>query len=76
MPGHRYKPSEYALPQIVQTFGNLLYTLEEYHSTHTYQVVSRFCELEAIDYMLLRYLNTGVKPVEEFSDNWLFDGEM
>jgi len=76
MPGHRCTQSEYALQQVVETFGNLLYSLEEHHLTHTYQVVFRFCELEGIDYLLLRYLNTDALPFEEFSEGWLFDDEV
>jgi len=42
--------------------------LEEQRSTRTYQVVLRFCELENINYLLLRDLNTGALPFEEFSE--------
>jgi len=75
MSGHRYTHAEYALSQVVETFGNLLYTLAEHHLTHTYRVVLRFCELENIDYLVLRYLNTGALPYKEFSEEWLYDGE-
>jgi hypothetical protein len=33
---------------------------------HTYAVVFRVCELENIDYLVLRYLNTGAIPLEEY----------
>jgi len=75
MPGHRYTQSEYALQQVVETFGNLLYSLQENHLTHTYQVVFRFCQLEGIDYLVLRYLNTGLLPFEEFSEEQWYDDE-
>ena len=68
MPGHRYTQSEYALHQIVESFGNLLFSLEERHLTHTYRVVLRFCELENIDWLVLRYLRTGLLPFEEYSE--------
>jgi len=68
MPGHRYTLSEYALQQVVELFGNLLYSLEEQRSFHTYCQVFRFCELENIDYLVLRYLHTGLLPFEEFSE--------
>jgi len=67
MPGHRYTQSEYALQQVVESFGNLLFSLEEQCLTHTYRVVYHFCELESIDYLVLRYLRTGLLPFEEFS---------
>ena len=67
--------SEYALQQVVELFGNLLIQLEEAHLTHTYQTVFRFCQLENIDYLVLRYLNTGALPFEEWAEEWLFDGE-
>ena len=68
MPGHKYTHSEYALQQVVESFGNLLFTLEEQHLTHTYRVVFRFCELENIDYLVLTYLRTGLLPFKEFSE--------
>jgi hypothetical protein len=75
MSGHRYTQTEYALQRVVKSFGLLLYELAEYHLTHTYTVVFRFCQLENIDYLVLSYLNTGDLPFEEFSEEWLFDVE-
>jgi hypothetical protein len=74
MPGHQYTPAEYELRKVVETFGNFLSELAEHLSTHTYAVVFRFCQLEGIDYLVLRYLNTGTLPYKEFSEEWLFDG--
>jgi len=76
MPGRRNTQSKYALQQVVETFGNHLYSLEEDCLTHTYWVILRFCELEDIDYLVLRYLNTGLFPFEEFSEEWLFNREV
>ena len=76
MPGHRYKPAEYALQRIVESFGNLLFELAEHRLTHPYAVVYRYCELENIDYLVLRYHNTGALPFEEFSEEWLNDREI
>jgi len=76
MPGHRYTQSEYALQQVVEAFGNLLFSLEEQRLTYTYQVVFHFCELENINYLVLRYLNTGALLFEEFSEEWLFEAEV
>ena len=39
-------------------------------------MVISFCELENIEYLDLRYLNTGLLPFEEFSEDWLFDGKV
>ena len=75
MPGRRLTQSEYALQQIVQLFGNLLFSLHEHNVIHTYQVVFRFAQFENIDYLVLRYLNTGFLPFEEFSEDLLFDEE-
>ena len=75
MPGHRCTHSEYALQQIVEMFGNLLFSLHEHSLTHTYRVVFLFARLEDIDYLVLPYLNTGLLPFEEFSDDLLFDEE-
>jgi hypothetical protein len=76
MPVHQYTPAEYALPRIVESFGNFLFALAEHQLTHTYNVVLRFCQLEDIDYLVLRYLNTGALHFEEFSEEWLFDYEV
>jgi len=68
MPGHPYTPAEYALQKVVKSFGNLLFELAEHQLIHTYAVVFRFFQLEDIDYLVLRYLNTGALPFEEFSE--------
>jgi len=73
MPGHRYTPYEYALQRVVELFGNLLFSLHEHNQIHTYQVVFRFAQLEIIDYLVLRNLNTGLLPFEEFSEDQYFD---
>jgi hypothetical protein len=75
MLGHRYTPAEYTLQQIVESFAYLFVQLEVAHSTHTYWVVYRFCELENINYLVLRYLNPGALPFEDYSKEWSFDGE-
>ena len=75
MPGHRYTPAEYALTQVVETFGNHLFTLHEHNLIHTYRVVLRFVQLENIDYLVLRYLNTGLLPFEEFSEDGSWNEE-
>jgi hypothetical protein len=75
MPGHRYTPAKHALQMVVESFGNLLFKLSEHRLTHTYAVVLHCCQLENIDYLLLSYLNTGTLPVEEYYEEWLFDGE-
>jgi hypothetical protein len=75
MPGHQYTPVEYALERVVESFGNLLFKLAEHHLTQVYTVVFRFCQLDNIDYLVLRSLNTGALSFEEFSEEWLFDDE-
>jgi len=76
MPGHHYTPAEYALQQKVVSFARLLSELEEHRLTHIYTVVLLFCQYENIDYLVLRYLNTGALPFEEYSEEWLFDREI
>jgi hypothetical protein len=76
MSGQRLTQCEYALKQVVELFGNLLIQLEEAHLTHTFQVVFCFCQLENIDYLVQRYINTGALPFEEWAEEWLFDGEV
>jgi hypothetical protein len=76
MSGQSLTQSEYALQKIVKSSGDLLFQLVEAHLTHTYQVVFRFCQLENINYPMLRYLNTGALPFEEWAKEWLHDGEI
>jgi hypothetical protein len=71
MPRHPYTPAKYALQRVIVSFSNLLMKLAEPHSTHTYAVVFRFCQLESIDYLIVRYLNTSALPFTEFSEEWL-----
>jgi len=73
MAGRKLTQSEYALQRVVESFGKLLFSLSEHNLTQTYRVVFRFAELENIDYLVLRYLNTGLLPFEEFSEELLFD---
>jgi hypothetical protein len=76
MSGQHLTQSGFALQRTVELFGNLLTQLEEARLTHTYQVVFRFCQIENIEYLVLRYLNTGALPFEEWAEEWLFDGEV
>jgi len=76
MSGQHLTQSAYALQRVVGLFGELRTQLEEAHQIHTYRVVFRFCQLENIDYLVLRYLNTGTLPFEEWVEEWLFDGEV
>jgi hypothetical protein len=76
MSGRRLTQSEYALQRVVELFGDLLIQLEDARLTHTYQVVIRFCQLENIEYLVLRSLNTGTLPFDKWAEEWLFDGEV
>jgi hypothetical protein len=76
MSGRRLSQSEYALQQVVVLFGELLLQLEEAGLTCTYQDVFRFCELQNIHYLVLRYVNTGAGPFQEWAEEWLHDGEV
>jgi hypothetical protein len=75
MPGHQFTPAEYALQKVVESFGNLLFELAVHQLTHPYAGVYHFCQLENIDYLVLRYLNTSALPYDMFSEDWLFDGD-
>jgi len=76
MADHRYTANEYALQRLVESFGNLVFQLTKHHLTHTYIVVVRFGQAENIDYLVLRYSNTGTLPFEESSEEWSFDGKV
>jgi hypothetical protein len=76
MSGRHLTKSEFALQTVVKLFGNLLIQLEDARLTYTYQVVFRFCQLENIEYLVLRYLNTAALPLEEWAEEWLFDREV
>jgi hypothetical protein len=68
MSGQRLTQSEYALQRVIELFSVLLTQLDEARLTHTYREVFRFCQLENIDYLVLRYLNTGAQPFEEWAE--------
>jgi hypothetical protein len=57
-------------------FGELLPHLAEAGSTSTYRNVLRFRKLTDLDYLVLRYLKTGVTPFEDWPENWLYEGEV
>jgi hypothetical protein len=60
--------SEYAQQQVVGLFGELLLQLAKGCLTHIYRVVFCFCEFKNINYLVLRYLNTGAPPFEEWAE--------
>jgi len=76
MSGQRLSQSEYALQQVVVLFGELLIQLDEAGLTHTYCDFLRYCELDNINYLVLRYVNTGGGPFKEWAEEWLNDGEV
>jgi hypothetical protein len=76
MSGQRLSHSEYALQQVVVLFGQLLIELDEAGLTHTYLDVFRYCELENIHYLVLRYVNTGAGPFKEWAEEWLHNGDV
>jgi len=75
MSGAHPSPYEYALHKVVVLFGELLVQLAEAGLTHTYRDVLRYSELENIHFLVLRYLNTGAGPYEEWAEDWLHKGE-
>jgi hypothetical protein len=76
MSGAHLSPYEYALHTVVVLFGELLIQLDEAGLTDTYPHVLRYCELENIQYLVLRYVNIGAGPFEEFAEEWLHNGEV
>jgi len=73
MSGRLLTQSEHALQQVVILFGELLSLLAEAGLTCTYRDIFRFCKLENIDYLVLRYMSTGASPFEEWAKEWLHD---
>jgi hypothetical protein len=61
---------------VVESFGELLSQLAEARLIHTYRAVFHFCNLYNIDYLVLRYLNTGALPFEVWAAEWLPKGEV
>jgi hypothetical protein len=76
MSGQHLSQSEYPLQQVVVLFGELLVQLDEAGETRTYRDVLRFCELENINYLVLRYVSTGSGPNDEWAEEWLHEGEV
>jgi hypothetical protein len=50
--------------------------VDEAGLTRTYQDILHFGMLENIDYLVLRYLNTGASKFEKWLEDWLHDGEV
>jgi hypothetical protein len=67
---------EYAQQQSVVLFGELHIQLEEAGLGHTDRDVFRFCVLEHIHCLVLRNLNTGQVPFEEWAEECLHDEEV
>jgi hypothetical protein len=76
MSGRQLTQSEYALQHIVMLFVEVLFQLEELCLARTYQDVYRFCELENIGYLAVRYLKSGPPPFKEWAEEWLREGEV
>jgi len=76
MSGRKLTKSEYALQQMIGLFGELLLQLDEAGFTLPYRDVFRFGDLENIDYLVLRDLNTGALPFEEWAEESLHTGEV
>jgi len=76
MSGRHLTQSEYTIQQVVVLFGELLSQLPEAGLTCTYRDVFRSCKLGDIGYLVLRYLNTGLPPFEEWAEESLHEGEV
>jgi hypothetical protein len=76
MSGAQLSPYEYALNKVIVLFGVLLIQLDEAGLTRTYRDVLRYCELENIHYLVLRYVNTGAGPYEEWAEERLHEVEV
>jgi hypothetical protein len=76
MSGQQQTQSEYPLQQVVVLSRELLSQLAEAGLTRTYREVFCFCKLENIDNLVLRYLNTGLSPFEEWAEEWLHNREV
>jgi hypothetical protein len=68
--------SEYALQQIVALFGEPLAQLPEAGVTRIYRHVFPFCELQNIDYLVFKYLITGLQPFEKWAEESLHEGQV
>jgi hypothetical protein len=76
MSGQHLAQSEDALQHVVVLSRDLLYQRDEAGFTRTCCDVFRFCHLENIDYLVLRYQNTGKLPFEEWAEEWLYDAHV
>jgi hypothetical protein len=76
MSGRRLSQLEYGLQPLVVLFGELLIPLDKAGLTHTYLDFLRYCELEIINNLVLRYLKPGAGPYKEWAEEWLHDGEV
>jgi hypothetical protein len=76
MAGYESTAAEYALQRVTESVRILFSELVEHRSTHISVVVFRCPHSKNIDYLVMRYLNTGNLPFEEISEEWWFDGKV
>jgi hypothetical protein len=74
--GQHLTQSAYTLQLTVGLFLKLHSQLEEASLTHTYRVVLHFCQLDNIDYLVLRYVNTSAPPFDQWAEEWLHEVEL
>ena len=74
--GWRLTKSEYTLQLVIILFGKLLSHLAEAGFTCTDHNLCRICEIENINHLVLRYLNTGASPFQEWAEECLRKGKV
>jgi len=76
MPGHVLTQSQYAHQKLIKHFGDLIAQLDKESLTHTSRSVWHFVITSNTDYPVHGSVSTGLLPIEEFSEDWLFLGEI
>jgi len=76
MPGNRLTQSGYALQKKVESFGDLIFCIKDYHLTHISAIVIHYTHLDGIGYLLHSYSSTGLVLFKEFSEDLLFLDEV
>jgi len=75
IPGNRLRQSEYDLQKKVESFGDLIFRLEEQHLPHMSAVVIHYMHLDSMSFRVQWYLSTELLRCEEFSKDHLFPNE-
>lgn len=76
IPGLKLTQYQYLYLRNANTFEHLIFQLQEWHLIRTFQYIIQYATLWRIGYKVQRYSSTALIPLEEFSEDLMFPGEV